>query len=74
MPGERIGYVCIPDSVTDSACSPPSPVHPAPSASLRAVHDAGLSLAPRHCVPDLEAYDQTATRSTNALSEMGYEV
>lgn len=66
MPGERIGYVCIPDSVTDSA-----KLHAAVAGASRAFgHVCAPSMMQRVIAratglrPDLEAYDKTATRST----------
>ena len=75
MPGERIGYVCIPDTVTDSA--------------LLFAAVAGASRACGHvCAPsmmqlviaratalrpDLAAYDQNRSLLYNALTEMGYD-
>ena len=74
MPGERIGYVCIPDTVTDSA--------------LLFAAVAGASRACGHvCAPsmmqlviaraaalrpDLAAYDHNRSLLYNALTEMGY--
>ena len=75
LPGERIGYVCIPDTVTDSA--------------LLFAAVAGASRACGHvCAPsmmqlviaraaalrpDLAAYDQNRSLLYNALTEMGYD-
>lgn len=75
MPGERIGYVCIPDTVIDSA--------------LLFAAVAGASRACGHvCAPsmmqlviaratalrpDLAAYDQNRSLLYNALTEMGYD-
>lgn len=75
MPGERIGYVCIPDTVADSA--------------LLFAAVAGASRACGHvCAPsmmqfviaratalrpDLAAYDQNRSLLYNALTGMGYD-
>ena len=75
MPGERIGYVCIPDSVTDSA-----KLHAAVAGASRAFgHVRAPSMMQRVIAratglrPDLEAYDENRHTLYNALSEMGYE-
>jgi len=75
MPGERIGYVCIPDSVTDSA-----KLHAAVAGASRAFgHVCAPSMMQRVIAratglrPDLEAYDKNRHTLYNALSEMGYE-
>lgn len=75
MPGERIGYVCIPDSVTDSA-----KLHAAVAGASRAFgHVCAPSMMQRVIAratglrPDLEAYDKNRHTLYNALTEMGYE-
>ena len=75
MPGERIGYVCIPDTVTDSAL-----LFAAVAGASRACgHVCAPSMMQRVIAratglrPDLEAYDKNRHTLYNALSEMGYE-
>ena len=75
MPGERIGYVCIPDTVTDSAllfaavagasraCS-----HVCAPSMMQLVIARAAALR-----PDLAAYDQNRSLLYNALTEMGYD-
>lgn len=74
LPGERIGYVCVPDSCADAPT-----VYDAISGAARAM---GHVCAPtlwqlviERCVdlaPDLLAYDENRTLLYNALTEMGY--
>ena len=75
MPGERIGYVCIPDTVADSAL-----LFAAVAGASRACgHVCAPSMMQRVIAratglrPDLEAYDKNRHTLYNALSEMGYE-
>ena len=70
MPGERIGYVCIPDSVTDSA-----KLHAAVAGASRAFgHVCAPSMMQRVIAratglrPDLEAYDKNRHTLYNALT------
>lgn len=75
LPGERIGYVCIPDCVTDS-----EEIFAAVAGAARvAGHTCAPSLIQRvitSCVsvrPDLKAYDENRTLLYNTLTEIGYE-
>lgn len=75
MPGERIGYVCVPDQVEDS-----SSVFAAMAGAARSLgHVCAPSLQQRvvaHCAtsrPDLVAYDKNRTALYDALTSYGYE-
>ena len=75
LPGERIGYVCIPDCVTDS-----EEIFAAVAGAARVTgHTCAPSLIQRvitSCVsvrPDLKAYDENRTLLYNTLTEIGYE-
>ena len=74
MPGERIGYVCIPDTVTDSAL-----LFAAVAGASRACgHVCAPSLIQRviaHCAhmrPDVAAYDRNRKTLYEALTVYGY--
>ena len=75
LPGERIGYVCVPDQVEDSA-----DVYAAVAGAARAMgHVCAPSLQPlvvARCAsvrPDLEAYDRNRNALYDALISYGYE-
>ncbi len=75
MPGERIGYVCVPDQVADSA-----EVYAAIAGAARVMgHVCAPSLQQRvvaRCAasrPDLAAYDRNRTTLYEALTSFGYE-
>jgi aspartate aminotransferase len=75
LPGERIGYVCIPDCCVDA----PS-LYAAVAGASRAIgHVCSPTLMQRviqECadeMPDLAAYDQNRKLIYSALTEMGYE-
>lgn len=75
LPGERIGYVCVPDFCADSKA--------VFTAVAGAARHGGHVCAPtlmqlviEKCVdemPDLKAYDENRTLLYNALTEMGYK-
>ncbi len=74
LPGERIGYVCVPDQVEDSA-----DVYAAIAGAARAMGHVCpptlLQLVIERCVdemPDLVAYDENRMLLYKALTEMGY--
>jgi aspartate aminotransferase len=76
LPGERIGYVCVPDQVTDSAA-----LFAAVAGAARASgHVCPPSLLQRvvaRCVgyaPDLAAYEKNRSLLYGSLCEMGYTV
>lgn len=75
LPGERIGYVLVPDCVTDS-----SAVYAAVAGAGRAMGHVCpptlIQLVIERCaneVPDLAAYDENRLLLHGALTEMGYE-
>ena len=75
LPGERIGYVCVPDQVEDSA-----DVYAAVAGAARAMgHVCAPSLQQlvvTRCAsvrPDLEAYDRNRNALYDALISYGYE-
>ena len=75
LPGERIGYVCVPDQVEDSA-----DVYAAVAGAARAMgHVCAPSLQQlvvARCAsvrPDLEAYDRNRNALYDALISCGYE-
>ena len=75
LPGERIGYVCVPDQVEDSA-----DVYAAVAGAARAMgHVCAPSLQQlvvARCAsvrPDLEAYDRNRNALYDALISYGYE-
>ena len=75
LPGERIGYVCVPDNVDDAA-----DVYAAVAGAARAMGHVCpptlMQLVIERCadeMPDLAAYDDNRTLLYNALTEMGYE-
>ena len=75
LPGERIGYVCVPDQVEDSA-----DVYAAVAGAARAMgHVCAPSLQQlvvARCTsvrPDLEAYDRNRNALYDALISYGYE-
>ena len=75
LPGERIGYVCVPDQVEDSA-----DVYAAVAGAARAMgHVCAPSLqrlVVARCAsvrPDLEAYDRNRNALYDALISYGYE-
>lgn len=75
LPGERIGYVCVPDWVEDSAA-----VFAAIAGAARASgHVCAPALQQRvvaRCAasrPDLKAYDENRTLLYEALSSYGYD-
>lgn len=75
LPGERIGYVCVPDWVEDSAT-----VFAAIAGSARASgHVCAPALQQRvvarctHARPNLEAYDENRSLLYEALSSYGYD-
>lgn len=74
LPGERIGYVCVPDSVTDSEA-----LFAAIAGASRTLgHVCAPSLQQKviaRCVdirPDLTAYDRNRLTLYNALTSYGY--
>lgn len=76
MPGERIGYVYIPDAAEDSA-----DLFAAVAGAARILGQVcPPSLIQRvvarcvQCPPDLKAYDENRTLLYNELSAMGYEM
>ena len=75
LPGERIGYVCIGDSVTDS----PLLLAAVAGAARSFGHVCAPSLQQRvvaqcaHVRPDLAAYDENRKMLYNALTSYGYE-
>ncbi len=75
IPGERIGYVCIPDRCADAQA-----LYAAVAGASRAIgHVCSPTLMQRviqECadeMPDLEAYDQNRRLIYSALTKMGYE-
>jgi len=75
LPGERIGYVCVPDQVADSA-----EVYAAVSGAARVLgHVCPPSLQQRiiaRCAsvrPDLKAYDRNRVTLRDALTAYGYQ-
>ncbi|MCR5575953.1 MAG: pyridoxal phosphate-dependent aminotransferase [Oscillospiraceae bacterium] len=75
LPGERIGYVCVPDEAEDSAN-----VFAAIAGAARICgHTCAPSLQQRvatlciNCPPDLKAYDENRKLLYDALSSYGYE-
>lgn len=75
LPGERIGYVCVPDQVTDSAqlfaavCGAARIIGHVCAPSLQ-------QLTVARCVtlrPDVEAYDRNRKTLYDALTSYGYE-
>ena len=75
MPGERIGYVCIPDTVADSALlfaavagASRACGHVCAPSMMQLVITRATALR-----PDLAAYDQNRSLLYNALTEMGYK-
>jgi len=76
LPGERIGYIYVPENATDS-----KNLYLAIAGAARAAgHVCAPSLWQKvigRCTqlrPDLDAYDRNRTRLYNALTEMGYEM
>lgn len=74
LPGERIGYFCVPDAVTDSAM-----LYTAASAAARMMgHVCAPSLQQRviglcpNIAPQLAVYDKNRTMLYNALTSYGY--
>ena len=75
LPGERIGYVCVPDSVENAA-----DVYAAVAGAGRAMGHVCpptlMQLVIERCadeLPDLAAYDENRLLLYGALTEMGYE-
>lgn len=76
LPGERIGYVYVPDGATDSAA-----LYAAVAGAARGMgHVCAPSLWQKviarctHLRPDLEAYDRNRRALYEALTEYGYEM
>ena len=76
LPGERIGYIYVPDHAADS-----QNLYLAIAGAARAAgHVCAPSLWQKtiarctHLRPDLAAYDRNRTRLYEALTEMGYEM
>ena len=76
LPGERIGYVCVPQQATDSAA-----LYAAVAGAARACgHVCAPSLWQKviaRCVslrPDLQAYDRNRKALYEGLTAMGYEM
>ena len=76
LPGERIGYICVPQQVTDA-----SALYAAIAGAARAMgHVCAPSLWQKviakctHLRPDLEAYDRNRRMLYDALTAMGYEI
>ena len=76
LPGERIGYICVPQQVTDA-----SALYAAIAGAARAMgHVCAPSLWQKviakcaHLRPDLEAYDRNRRMLYDALTAMGYEM
>ncbi len=76
LPGERIGYIYVPDNAADSQA-----LYLAIAGAARAAgHVCAPSLWQKtiarctHLRPDLAAYDRNRTRLYEALTEMGYEM
>ncbi len=74
LPGERIGYICVPDGAADSA-----QVFAAIAGAARSIgHVCPPSLLQRvvarcaHLRPDIEAYDRNRTTLYEALTSYGY--
>jgi len=75
MPGERIGYICVPDCAEDSeqvfaACAGAARILGHVCAPSLQQYVVGRCAAVR---PDLEAYDLNRTTLYNALISYGYE-
>ena len=75
LPGERIGYVCVPDFVENGKS-----VYAAIAGAARAMGHVCpptlIQLAVERCadeMPDLAAYDENRTLLYNELTGMGYE-
>ncbi|MBR2675061.1 MAG: pyridoxal phosphate-dependent aminotransferase [Mogibacterium sp.] len=75
LPGERIGYVCVPDSCADSrdlyatvAGAARASGHVCPPTLIQKVIEICASE-----MPDLEAYERNRNRLFSSLREMGYE-
>ena len=76
LPGERIGYVYVPDAATDSQALMAA-VAGAARASGHVCPPSLLQRVIARCVqlpPDLKAYDENRTLLYNELSAMGYEM
>ena len=76
LPGERIGYICVPQQVTDA-----SALYAAIAGAARTMgHVCAPSLWQKviakctHLRPDLEAYDRNRRMLYDALTAMGYEM
>ena len=76
LPGERIGYICVPQQVTDA-----SAIYAAIAGAARAMgHVCAPSLWQKviakctHLRPDLDAYDRNRRILYDALTAMGYEM
>lgn len=76
LPGERIGYVCVPDQAADSAA-----LFAAIAGAARVCgHVCPPSLLQRviakcvTCPPDLAAYEKNRALLYNSLTEMGYSM
>ena len=75
MPGERIGYVCIPDTVTDSALLFAAVAGASRACGMVGARSMLMIFIARAAAlrPDLAAYDQNRSLLYNALTEMGYD-
>ena len=76
LPGERIGYICVPQQAADA-----SALYAAIAGAARAMgHVCAPSLWQKviakctHLRPDLEAYDRNRRMLYDALTAMGYEM
>ena len=76
LPGERIGYICVPQQVADR-----DTLYAAIAGAARAMgHVCAPSLWQKviakctHLRPDLESYDRNRRALYDALTEMGYEM
>ena len=76
LPGERIGYICVPQQAADA-----SALYAAIAGAARSMgHVCAPSLWQKviakctHLRPDLDAYDRNRRMLYDALTEMGYEM
>ena len=76
LPGERIGYICVPQQATDAPA-----LYAAVAGAARSMgHVCAPSLWQKviakctHLRPDLEAYDRNRRMLCDALTAMGYEM
>lgn len=76
LPGERIGYVCVPDGVTDSQALYASIAGAARAGGHVCAPSIWQKVIARctHLRPDLAAYDKNRRALRDGLGEMGYRM